>query len=116
MIAPIAAFLCVFNIIFLAFHGHICAVVNDFHYLFNILYKLADDADSRDITQLLFNIFNPDFLFLGFVQNAGNRFHPSVDLFDGRIKPPGPMLANQMVKFNRQLFHGKLVGVQDFFP
>ena len=55
--------------------------------LVNILVKGTDDADTRNVTELLHHILNGDLvaIALHFLDNAVRSFDSGFDVFDGRV-------------------------------
>ena len=55
--------------------------------LVNILVKRTDDADSRNVTEFLYHVFNGDLIAIAlhFLDDAVRSLDPGFDVFDGRM-------------------------------
>ena len=109
MIASVTALFNMLQIVFFTFYLHVTALLDQSCHCVNILFKLTDDADSRNVLHFLFHPFHGDMLALHFFQNTGNTFYTPANLLNRRIKIIFFMLLYHMLELYCQLSDSKLV-------
>ena len=116
VITPVTALLDMRQIVLFTFDFHICSFSDDRSNGIDIFFKLTYDPYSCQIFHFCFQLFDRDIFTLHFLQDTGNTFYSSTDLFNGRISIIFVILFYHMFKLDCQFFDRQLVRAQNTSP